>query len=155
MGCLPWPSQGGCYLSCGQIDMRESHIRFILLLETLDQFLSTQHIGGGMRLLPSLPTLSSLPFKWPLRSRFGINGEMKPPSTSPTWNIIWHKQKAQRKVAFLWPVIHEAMTLKWMGLENLDKLDKIMWSQWSACFVVALWLHKLALWCEHYVAILW
>ena len=34
-----------------------------------------------------------------------------PPSTSPKWNIIQHKAKAQKEVALLWSVIHKAIAV--------------------------------------------
>ena len=51
--------------------------------------------------------------KWPFKSRSHISGKMKspPPSTSPRWNIIWHKAKAQKEVAFLYLVIHNVVAV--------------------------------------------
>jgi hypothetical protein len=55
-----------------------------------------------------------------------------PPSTSPKWNIIWHKAKAQKEAAFLWMVIHKTMVVnKWRGksqwkLTNFPSLQPII-----------------------------
>ena len=47
-----------------------------------------------------------------------------PPSTSPSWNIIWHNHKAQKGATFLWSIIYKAMAVKeWYGW-ILIKIDK-------------------------------
>lgn len=46
-----------------------------------------------------------------------IHGKWKneiPPSTSPGWNLVWNKHKAQKKVPFLWSVLHKVVVVnKW------------------------------------------
>ena len=47
-----------------------------------------------------------------------------PPSTSPQWNIIWHKAKAQKEVVFLWSFIHKVVAVnEWPG-KILAEIDK-------------------------------
>ena len=44
-----------------------------------------------------------------------------PPSTSPKWNIIWHRAKAQKKAAFLWLVIHKAVVInEWRNKISME-----------------------------------
>jgi hypothetical protein len=44
-----------------------------------------------------------------------------PPSTSPRWNTIWHKAKAQKEAAFLWSVIHKAVAVnEWRGKISVE-----------------------------------
>ena len=44
-----------------------------------------------------------------------------PPLASPKWNIIWHKNKAQKEAAFLWLVIHKVVGVNewcsWISVE--------------------------------------
>jgi hypothetical protein len=102
----------------------------ICFLEKFINYSLIQLIGGGQR-LPFFLTYSAkkgrkwitkqvvlrrlIPHKW----RNGI-----PPSTSPKWNIIRHKAKAQKEATFFWSVIHNVMAVnKWRGkiLEEIDK----------------------------------
>ena len=39
-----------------------------------------------------------------------------PPSNSPSWNLVWHKHKVQKEVAFLWMVFHKVVVVnEWRG----------------------------------------
>jgi hypothetical protein len=47
-----------------------------------------------------------------------------PPSTSPRWNLIWHKSKAQNEPAFFWSVNHNAIIInEWHGKFSTE-IDK-------------------------------
>ena len=53
-----------------------------------------------------------------------------PLSTSPKWNIIWHKTKAQKEAAFLWLVIYKAVVVnEWRGKISME-IDKNLPSLW-------------------------
>ena len=54
-----------------------------------------------------------------------------PPSTSPKWNIIRHKAKAQKEAALLWSVIHEAVAVNECHGKISMKIDKKLSSLWS------------------------
>lgn len=44
-----------------------------------------------------------------------------PPFTSPGWNLIWHKRKAQKEVALLWSVLHKVVVInEWQGESRLQ-----------------------------------
>lgn len=45
-----------------------------------------------------------------------------PPSTLPSWNIIWHKYKAQKEATFIWSVIHKAVANLRGGWKELSPL---------------------------------
>ena len=46
-----------------------------------------------------------------------------PPSTSPSWNTIWHKHKAHKEATFLQLIIHKVVAVnKWRG-QSLVEID--------------------------------
>ena len=47
-----------------------------------------------------------------------------PPSTSPSWNIIWHEHKAQKEVTFLWRVNHKVVVVNGWHIRILTAIDK-------------------------------
>ena len=50
--------------------------------------------------------------------------ERKSPSTSPKWNTIWHKAKAQKEAAFLYSVIHKALVVNEWRSKISTKIDQ-------------------------------
>lgn len=86
------------------------------------------HIGGGLKLPCSWHIWPKLAINgWPLnrdlRKQFPANGIMEvPPSTLPSWNIIWHKYRARKEAAFLWSIIHKVVANLRGGWQELSPL---------------------------------
>ena len=113
----PQHSQVGWLCQSGQTFKRECLDNSPYSLENLINASLNRHNGGGLRLLfflclqPSLVGSGLLP-KRLLRGQFPTNWQNEnPPSTSPSWNIIWLKHKAQKEGAFLWLGIHEVVAV--------------------------------------------
>ena len=66
---------------------------------------------GGKWITKQMVLKKTIPCKW--------RNEI-PPSTSPKWNVNWHKAKAQKEVAFFWYVKHKLRRLM-NGVGNLDE----------------------------------
>ena len=46
------------------------------------------------------------------------------PFISPRWNIIWHKHKAHKEMAFFWSIIHKVVAVnEWRGRISME-IDK-------------------------------
>ena len=82
----------------------------------------------------------SIPHKWQCEIS---------PSMLLKWNIIWHKAKAQKEVAFHWSVIHKAVAVNELHGRIMVEMDTIVldaacnrWSQWSMGSSTALSLNK-------------
>lgn len=136
----------------GRLSWGSAQTQFTLFFMKLDQFSSTRHVGGGLKLLPLWCTQPSfvrngLLLKWLSRSPPLTNGIMKfLPPLLQVGTPFGTSTRRKTKRVFLWSNIHKPIVVnEWRG-RVLEKIDKScphwarhQWNPWSTCIWVICW----------------
>ena len=86
--------------------------QFNLFFGKVDQLFAYSVKEGRKWITKQVALNKLIPHKW---------WNENPLSTFSKWNIIWHKAKAQKEVAFLWTIIHKVVVInKWRGKISVE-----------------------------------